>query len=135
MLSFLAGAVSGDLKENIRRLYEYSFKEFGIDLQPVIRFAFSNFYLKQTQISNVQQFDKNINKIREKERNAIQKIFNQNDKALNLTFDLLRKELGITNSVLLPSQTPLIPIAKYFYCKKFNSLDELDENDVKRRVC
>ena len=131
MLSFLAGAVSGDLKENIRTLYEDLFKKFGIDLQPVIRFAFSNFGLKQTQISKVEQFNKNIDKIKQKDQGTIQRIFNKNDKAMNLTFDLLRKELGITNSVLLPSQIPLIPIAKYFYGEKINSLDELDENDVK----
>ena len=64
MLSFLAGAISGDLKERINEFYEDLYDVFEIELQPVIRFTFSNFGLKQTQISKINQFRTNIEKIK-----------------------------------------------------------------------
>lgn len=134
MLSFLAGAVSGDLKKRIRDLYEDLYREFEIDLQPVIRFAFSNFGLKQTQISRVEQFKKNIERIAEYNSSTATEIFDKCDKAMNLTVELLRRELGLGNSRLLPSQIPLIPIAKYLYTKGIDSLDGLEDNDVKSIV-
>ncbi len=134
MLSFLAGAISGELKKKIRDLYEGLYDKFEIDLQPVIRFTFSNFGLKQTQISKVKQFRRNINKISEHDEKEMRKIFNKCDKVMNLTIEFLEKELGITNSRLLPSQTPLIPISAYFYYKNINSIDELDSADIKNIV-
>lgn len=134
MLSFLAGAVGGDLKKRIRDLYEDLYRKFEIDLQPVIRFAFSNFGLKQTQISKVEQFKRNIKRISEYDSSKTTEIFDKCDKAMNLTVELLRRELGLGNSRLLPSQTPLIPIAKYLYTKGIDSLDGLEEGDVKSIV-
>jgi len=134
MLSFLAGAISGELKKKIRDLYEDLYNKFEIDLQPVIRFTFSNFGLKQTQISKVEQFKRNINRISEHNKEEIRKIFDKCDKAMDLTIEFLEKELGITNSRLLPSQTPLIPISAYFYHNDINSLDELDSTDIENIV-
>ncbi|MBW2066776.1 MAG: DUF262 domain-containing protein [Deltaproteobacteria bacterium] len=134
MLSFLAGAVRGDLKERIRGLYERLYGRFEIDLQPVIRFAFSNFGLKQTQISRVEQFKRNIDKVSQYEQADVSGIFKGNDRALNLTMDLLRSELGITTSRLLPSQIALIPIAKYFYLKGIDTINELREADTKNII-
>lgn len=134
MLSFLAGAVGGDLKKRIRDLYEDLYRKFEIDLQPVIRFAFSNFGLKQTQISKVEQFKRNIKRISEYDSSTTTEIFDKCDKAMNLTVELLRRELGLGNSRLLPSQTPLIPIAKYLYTKGIDSLDGLEDSDVKSIV-
>jgi len=134
MLSFLAGAVSGELKEKIRDLYEELYNKFEIDLQPVIRFTFSNFGLKQAQISKVDQFKRNIRKISEYSAEETRKIFDKCEKAMNLTLMLLEKQLGITSSRLLPSQTPLIPISTYFHHKDIDSLDELDDRDIESIV-
>lgn len=134
MLSFLAGAVGGDLKKRIRDLYEDLYRKFEIDLQPVIRFAFSDFGLKQTQISKVEQFKRNIKRISEYDSSTTTEIFDKCDKAMNLTVELLKRELGLGNSRLLPSQIPLIPIAKYLYTKGIDSLDGLEDSDVKSIV-
>ncbi|WP_457640685.1 GmrSD restriction endonuclease domain-containing protein [Persephonella sp.] len=134
MLSFLAGAISGELKKKIRDLYEDLYDKFEIDLQPVIRFTFSNFGLKQTQISKVEQFKRNINRISGHSEGKMREIFDKCNKAMDLTIKFLEKELGITNSRLLPSQTPLIPISAYFYHKNIHSLDELDSVDIKNIV-
>jgi hypothetical protein len=134
MLSFLAGSVGGDLKKSIRDLYEDIYRKFEIDLQPVIRFAFSNFELKQTQISKVEQFKRNIKKISEFNSERTTDIFNRCNIAMNLTVELLKEELGLGNSRLLPSQTPLITIAKYFYNRGIDSLEELDEDEIKKVI-
>ena len=134
MLSFLAGAISGELKKKIRDLYESMYDKFEIDLQPVIRFAFSNFGLKQTQISKVEQFKRNINRISEHNEEEMREIFDKCGKAMDLTIKFLEKKLGITNSRLLPSQTPLIPISAYFYHKGINSLDELNSTDIENII-
>ena len=134
MLSFLAGAIGGDLKKRIRDLYEKLYAKFEIDLQPVIRFVFSNFGLKQTQISRVEQFKSNITKISKYTPDAIDSIFNNCERAWKLTLNLLEREFGITNSKLLPSQTPLIPIATYFYAKNIGSLDELTYEDIRNLI-
>lgn len=134
MLSFLAGAVGGDLKQRIRDLYEDLRGKFEIDLQPVIRFAFSNFGLKQTQISKVEQFKRNIETISKYDSDTTSQIFDKCHQAMNLTIELLKKELGLSNSRFLPSQTPLIPIAKYLDTKGVDSLDRLEDSDVKNIV-
>jgi hypothetical protein len=134
MLSFLAGAISGELKKRIRDVYESLYTGFEIDLQPIIRFVFSNFGLKQTQISKVEQFKSNITKISEYSKNDVEDIFNKCHKALKLVLNLLQQELGINNSQLLPSQTPLIPLAAYFYARNINTLEELDNQDIQHMV-
>jgi hypothetical protein len=134
MLSFLAGAISGELKKRIRDVYESLYTGFEIDLQPIIRFVFSNFGLKQTQISKVEQFKSNITKISGYSKNDVEDIFSKCHKALKLVLNLLQQELGINNSQLLPSQTPLIPLAAYFYTRNINTLEELDNQDIQHMV-
>ena len=134
MLSFLAGAISGDLKERVYELYDNYYKSFEIELQPVIRFAFSNFGLKQTQISKVNQFKANIEKIKKVSPSKTDIIFKKCNTSLKLSIDLLREELGISNSRLLPSQIPLVTIATYLYHKNINSLEELEEHDIKNII-
>ncbi|MFX0182935.1 MAG: DUF262 domain-containing protein [Candidatus Hodarchaeota archaeon] len=129
MLSFLAGAISGDLKKKVYDLYENLYDTFEIELQPVIRFAFSNFGLKQTQISKVNQFKANIKKISSFESD-IDILFKKCNKAMSLTLNLINKELGITNSRLLPSQIPLVTISNYFYHNDIGDLDDLEENEI-----
>jgi hypothetical protein len=134
MLSFLAGAISGDLKERVYELYENLYDLFEIELQPVIRFAFSNFGLRQTQISKVNQFRANIEKIKKVPLSDADIIFKKCNTSMKLSIDLLNEELGISNSRLLPSQIPLVTISAYLYHKNINSLEELEEYDVKNII-
>ncbi len=131
MLSFLAGAISGDLKKKVYELHEPLHKDFEIELQPVIRFAFSNFGLKQTQISKVTQFKANIKKISSFATTDINSIFGGCDTAMRLAVSLIKKEFGVSNSRLLPSQAPLTILSSYFYQKNITSLNDLGEDDVK----
>lgn len=130
MLSFLAGAISGDLKEKVYELHEPLYKNFEVELQPVIRFAFSNFGLKQTQISKVNQFKANIERIKGVSFEEMNTIFNRCKSAMDLAIGLLKEELGVSNSRLLPSQIPLVTIASYFYHREVSKLEEINKNDV-----
>lgn len=134
MLSFLAGAVGGELKQKIRNLYEEFNNKFEIELQPIIRFSFSNFDLKQTQISKVEQFKINIKKIMNYNSVSTADIFSKCNKSFELTINLLNTKLGLSNSRFLPSQNALIPIAKYIYIRNIESLEQLDESDVKNII-
>ncbi len=130
MLSFLAGAISGDLKERVHELYEAMYAAFEIELQPVIRFAFSNFGLRQTQISRVNQFKANIKKISGATPSDIDAVFDRCNTSMRLVVNILKDQLGIQNSRLLPSQVPLVPIAIYLYQKHVQNPDQLDESDI-----
>ena len=130
MLSFLAGAISGDLKQKVYELYDDIYKIFEIELQPIIRFTFSNFGLKQTQVSKVNQFRANIERIKRVSQPEVDSIFKKCNASMKLTISLLKSELGIPNSRLLPSQIPLITIATYLYYKNTDSLEELEEKDI-----
>ena len=131
MLSFLAGSIGGELKNKIRDIYERLYDKFEIDLQPVIRFVFSNFGLKQTQISKVEQFKGNIEKINKYDKRMQAEILDKSERALELTIEFLKEQLGINNSRLLPSQTPLVTIATYFYHRDITSLSDLDNTERK----
>ncbi|MEM4278528.1 MAG: DUF262 domain-containing protein [Candidatus Nitrosocaldaceae archaeon] len=117
MLSFLAGAIGGESKNRINEIYEKLYKRFEIDLQPIIRFVLSNLDLKQTQISQVDQFKSNINRISEYNNVDVDTIFKRCLKSMEIIIDLLQSELGLSNSSLLPSQTPLITLASYVYAR------------------
>jgi hypothetical protein len=134
MLSFLAGAISGDLKEKIRTLYEDLYQTFSLDLQPVVRFAFSRFGLKQTQISRSEQFKRNIAKIASYSKLERDGIFERSQASLKLAVELLRNRLGISSSYFLPSQTATVPVAAHFYKRGVTSLDDIGEEDVEAMV-
>jgi transcriptional regulator with XRE-family HTH domain len=130
MLSFLAGSISGELKQKISRMYDSANKDFGIDLQPVIRFSFSRFGLKQTQVSKADQFKSNLDKILALSPGERTQRFDRIESALSLTINLLRTKFGIQSSSILPSQTVLVPIASYFYRKDISEITQLTRADT-----
>lgn len=134
MLSFLAGSISGDLKNKIHGLYSEMDKLFRIDLQPIIRFTFYQFGIKQSQISRVERFTKNIEKIQTLQQEEMDDVFTRCKKALHLTIELIKQDLRFSNVSLLPSQTPLIVIASYFYKKRIDRIVELNTFEIDRII-
>jgi len=63
MLSFLAGMVSGEFSKEVRKIYS-EIKDFNLDLNVLIRFILSNFGIKQTIFSNVDQFGRSVKDIK-----------------------------------------------------------------------
>jgi hypothetical protein len=134
MLSFLAGAISGNLKQSISNMYDEMYLNFALDLQPVIRFVFSRFDLRQTQISKPEQFRSNIDKIGKHNNSEQVNIFGQSERSLKLTLELLNSNLGIKTSSILPSQTVLVPMASYFFNQNAKKLSEFESKDLRRII-
>ena len=125
MLSFLAGKVSSKLKMEISNFYNQVEKEFKINFHPLIRYMLSNFDLKQTSISKVTQFVSSIKKIREKEKEA-DEILEKSKKVFTTVLKFLRRYLLIKDFSILPSQIPLVTLAKYFYVKNIQEKEEIE---------
>lgn len=123
MLSFLAGMVSGGFSKEVRRLYE-CVKGFNLDLNILIRFVLSNFGIKQTVFSNVEQFKSSVEKVRFDED-----VLRRSETSIKLVRDFLYKELGLDDCKVIPSKVSLIPIAKYFYERQLTSTNELSDED------
>jgi len=123
MLSFLAGMVSGEFSKRVRRLYE-GVKDSNLDLNVLIRFVLSNFGVKQTVFSNVDQFKSNVDKVRFDED-----VLSRSERSIKLVRALLREELGLDDYRIVPSKVSIIPIAKYFYERQLASIDELSGED------
>jgi hypothetical protein len=113
-LSFFASASLG--KEEITKLHKKMNDEFMMDLEPIIRFVFSNLELTQSQISKVQSFRKAMEKIKNKFRKEdVVEIIEKCEKAIISTMNLLHNSLGITSTQILPSETALVPLFQYMY--------------------
>jgi hypothetical protein len=135
MLSFVAGTVSGALKQKIMTLNRELTARFDMAPQPTIRFVFSNFDLKQTQVGKVQQFESNIEKIREVTPEKQDSIFQTSTIALRVALDFLAQETGIKTSQLLPSQNTLVPLAAYCHKRNVRSVEELSEAEARQMLC
>lgn len=124
-LSFLAGVVGGEFSKGIRKLHE-CVKDFNLDLNILIRFVLSNFGIKQTVFSNVEQFGSKLDKVKFDED-----ILNRSEKSIQLVKGFLREGFGIDDCRIIPSKVSLIPIAKYFYVKQLASVRALSGDDRK----
>lgn len=132
MLSFMAGTLSGSLKQRVSKLNLELEKKFDVAIQPIIRFVFSNFGLSQTQLAKPKQFSANITKIRSLEATEIDERLKASEQAINLAVKFLNENLGINSARLLPSQTTIIPLATYFKVKSIKSLAELSPAEIRK---
>ncbi|GEM_PF-567223 len=129
MLSVLAGNIGGDLKQRIVDIDKNIHGRFEATLQPTLRFVFSNFGLKQAQLSNAKRFRSNIDSIRAVEVPRRDDILMRSARAFNLTLDFLEMEAGIKSALLLPSQITLVPLATYIYHRGIASVAALSEDE------
>jgi hypothetical protein len=125
-LSFFASASLG--KEEVTKLHKEMDNKFSMDLEPIIRFVFSNLGLTQSQISRVSSFKKAMEDIRKNfNKEDVLDIIEKCKKAINSTMEILRDHLGITSTQILPSETALVPIFQYIYrCEEENNKPEVE---------
>ena len=128
MLSFLAGAMGGEIKEEVNRIYEDLYGDFKIDLQPVVRFIFSILGLRQSEISNVNSFTKNVEKV--VSRTDSKEVLSRGHKALRVALEFIRTHLGSAAPDLIPSYTALIPLCSFFYERNITNIESLDQETV-----
>jgi len=116
-LSFFASASLG--KEEITKLHKEMNDKYFMDLEPIIRFVFSNLGLSQSQISKVASFKKAMQDIRNRySREDVIDTIKKCRQTIISTMDILHTELGITSTQILPSETALVPLFQYIYQKE-----------------
>jgi hypothetical protein len=125
-LSFFASASLG--KEEITKLHKEMNNKFSMDLEPIIRFIFSNLGLTQSQISKVSSFKKALEDIRNKfSKEDVLDVIEKCKVAMSSAMDKLHTYLGITSTQILPSETALVPVFQYLYqCEEKNSKPEVE---------
>lgn len=117
-LSFFAAAFQREAKDRIIDVHKQLSDNFGLDLEPLIRFIFSKMGLTQNQITKVKTFKPAIRDLKERyHKNQIQllDVITRAEKSINSVVQLLGKEFGVSSSHLLPSQIALIPLFEYAY--------------------
>jgi len=132
-LSFFASASVG--KQEITDLYEQMKSKYELDLEPIIRLVFSNFGLTQNQISKVESFKKSTNRI--KQNYTKERIFENIEKSkrsIEITMNILKNELGISNADILPSQTSLVVLSKHVLRNGYASLDKIPLQEINKML-
>ena len=113
-LSFFASASVG--KEDIVKLHKEMNSKFGMDLEPLIRFIFSNLGLSQSQITKTDSFKRAVEDIKDKYDDAkIHEVTKTCRTCIETSMQLLRQELGISTTQILPAETVLVPLAQSLY--------------------
>jgi hypothetical protein len=132
-LSFFASASIG--KDEIVNLHKDLNKKYSMDLEPVIRFVFSNLGITQHQISKIDSFKKAIGDIKKRyKEEGIKSMIEKSKRAILTTMDLLKSELGISTVQILPSETVLVPLFKYIYNRKVSSFKNLSDKEKKHAI-
>ncbi len=129
ILSFLAGTIRGSFKNDIVSIYK-DLEHFRIDLQPVIRAILSEFDIRQPDIK-AERFRKIVNEIQKTDEDSRKKKVSKMGNALRLTTKFLEEYLGIKDTRILPSQIPLITIAKYFSSNNITDINQISLNVAK----
>ncbi|RLE65315.1 MAG: hypothetical protein DRN53_00035 [Thermoprotei archaeon] len=140
-ISLLTGHIGGDFSRLVKENYLPLRDKYSLDLVPFLRFIISNLGLKQTDISRVarespESFRKRLERagVLSKQPSRFNEVFNKSSKAMRLTLELLKSELGLMNTSLLPSQLTLIPIATYLYYKGVNSIKSLNTEETENII-
>jgi hypothetical protein len=134
-LSFFAAAFPKEAKEKIVVMYEELSDGFELDLEPLVRFIFSKMGMTQNQITKVASFRRSIQELKEgysKERHKIGEVLAQAQKSIRVVVDLLDKELGLSTTQYVPSQSVLLPLFEYVYEKGYESVNKIGGKERNR---
>lgn len=127
-LSFFASASVS--KGEITKIHKEINAKYSMDLEPVIRFVFSNLNLSQHQITRTASFKKAVKDIKSQYSDAeINNVIESCRKCVENTMALLKNELGVSTTQILPSETALIPIFQYIFQRKIDNISELSTSE------
>lgn len=136
-LSFFAASFPKEEKEKIIFLYEELSESFELDLEPIIRFVFSEMNMKQNQITKVSSFKKSIQELKKnysKEKHKISEVIKRSERSIKIVANLLDQRFGLSTTKYIPSQNVLIPLFDYTYNKGYESIDELPEDEKNKML-
>lgn len=127
-LSFFAGGIASDPKMQITKIWEEYEKKMGLELEPFLRFVFSNMGVKQNELTKVKSFDQSLKNIKDQNIDFTA-LIDRTKNAIRSATALLESEIGIVDAGLLPSQNTLVPIFQYFYNKMKDATNQ-EKNDA-----
>jgi hypothetical protein len=131
-LSFFASASVG--KQEITKMHKELNEKYSIDLEPVIRFVFSNFNLTQSQITKIDSFKKAVEDIKSQYNDSeIKDVIENCKKCIESTMSLLHEELGISTTQILPAETVLVPLFQFMYSRQAyatNTITKEERNSI-----
>ncbi len=131
-LSFFAAAFPKQEKDRIIGIHEEFSRKFELDLEPLVRFVFSKMGMSQNQITKVASFRKSIQDLKSsyaRDRRSISKVLERSYTAINITIELLRRELGLATTQYIPSQNVLLPIFDIIYQRDYRSTEEISQSE------
>ena len=117
-MSFFAAAFPERYKKRIISIHEKTNKSAGLDLDPLVRFAFSRMGMTQNQITKHKSFSNSINELRKKlgpDIKKIDEILDRAERAVGAVFSLLSEEMGMSTTQFLPSENTLLTLFDYAY--------------------
>lgn len=117
-LAFFAANFDKKTKDGLIAVHE-KYKDYGLDLEPIIRFVFSRMNISQYRITKPESFKRAIANIKEEfSDKTVMKIIESSDEAIEATLGLLKNELGLNSTTYIPSQVALLPLFDYMYERK-----------------
>jgi hypothetical protein len=130
-LSFFASASVG--KQEIVNMHRELNAKYSMDLEPVIRFIFSNLGLSQNQITKTDSFKRAVKDIKSRYSDSkIREVIENCKKCIETAMVLLHKELGISTTQILPAETALVPVFQYLYTAGVLAPDEVNQHERNR---
>lgn len=136
-LSFFAAAFPREAKDEIIELHEHFSENFGLDLEPVIRFVFSKMGMKQNQITKVKAFKPAIKELKDKydkKQRQVLDIIERSRNSIETILKLLEIEFGISSSHILPSQIALLPLFEYAYNREVKNINNFSIFERRRML-
>jgi len=134
-LSFFAGAFSKETVKVKQQITESNDKydyNYGLDLEPILRFVFSNLGRDQNEITNIRRFPMAIERLKEDfsgKESKMNKIVLKCDKAIGIVLELITKEIGIETTKYFPSQNALLPLFQYIYNNDYATVNEITQRE------
>jgi len=129
-LSFFASASLE--KGEIVKMHKELNSKYGMDLEPLIRFVFSNLGLSQSQITKTELFKKAVENIKSSfSQERIGEVIQRCRECIELSMALLKQEFGISTTQVLPAETVLVPFAQFFFTHDIKAVSDLSESDKK----
>jgi len=130
-LSFFASASVG--KPEIVSMHKDLNAKYSMDLEPVIRFVFSNLGISQSQITKTDSFKRAAKEIKSNYSDSkIGEVIENCKKCIETAMILLHQELGISTTQILPAETALVPVFQYIYTAGVPDPNEVDQHERAR---
>jgi hypothetical protein len=130
-LSFFASASVG--KQEIVSMHRELNAKYSMDLEPLIRFVFSNLGLSQNQITKTDSFKRAVEDIKSRYSDPeIREVIENCKKCIETAMVLLHRELGISTTQILPTETALVPVFQYLYTAGVPAPNEVNQHERNR---